>query len=310
MTNNIIRAIERMNGIIEEMRQLREEFEAIVADTEVVEYEHIEDLDSFENLSEEELEGLLSDEYKEAMLEEMNEELTDEEMTELIENDYYDWENDLDDEDDEEEIEIFKINFDEEEFKLLYELTNDIPYGYVHNTLTNKFIVTVDEDTLYDIKEKLNYEIDRYENMSSMSPEISIIRNYIDWLISLPWNKSTRDNNDINDIRKKLYGCDTVLIESNHDVEMLRRGPYPAQLKLRILSDEGHLSNNACAIELPELLKNGTSRIVLGHISRENNTPLLAERAATTTLASIGAKKDEDYILQTAKPKIVGVTVF
>lgn len=112
------------------------------------------------------------------------------------------------------------------------------------------------------------------------------------------------------DIRKKLYGCDTVLIESNHDVEMLRRGPYPAQLKLRILSDEGHLSNNACAVELPNFVKNGTSRIILGHISRENNTPLLAERAATTTLASIGAKKDEDYILQTAKPKIVGVTVF
>ena len=174
MTNNIIRAIERMNGIIEEMKQLREEFEAIVADTEVVEYEHIEDLDSFENLSEEELEGLLSDEYKEAMLEEMNEELTDEEMTELIENDYYEWENDLGDEDeDEEEIEIFKINFDEEEFKLLYELTNDIPYGYVHNTLTNKFIVTVDEDTLYDIKEKLNvqrsYEL--YENCNRFAAE-------------------------------------------------------------------------------------------------------------------------------------------
>ena len=111
-------------------------------------------------------------------------------------------------------------------------------------------------------------------------------------------------------VRKHLCGCNAVLIESNHDVEMLRRGPYPAHLKLRILSDEGHLSNNACAIELPELLKNGTSRIVLGHISRENNTPLLAESAAIATLAQIGAKKDEDYILQTAKPKIVGVTVF
>ncbi|MBR5473666.1 MAG: MBL fold metallo-hydrolase [Clostridia bacterium] len=112
------------------------------------------------------------------------------------------------------------------------------------------------------------------------------------------------------DIRKKLYGCEALLIESNHDVEMLRRGPYPAQLKLRILSDEGHLSNNACAVELPDLVKSGTSRIVLGHISRENNTPFLAESAATATLAQIGAKKDEDYILQTAKPKIVGVTVF
>jgi hypothetical protein len=142
MTNNtnIIRAMERMNSIMEEMKKLYEEFEAIVAANEIVE----------------------------------NEELTDEEMTELIENDYYDWENDLGDEDeDEEEIEIIKIHFDEEEFKLLYELTNDIPYGYVHNTLTNEFIVTVDYDTLYDIKEKLDlqrsYEL--YENCNRFAAE-------------------------------------------------------------------------------------------------------------------------------------------
>ena len=161
MTNNtnIIRAMERMNSIIEEMKKLLDEFEAIVADNEIVdngivENDYSDDLDSFENLS--------------------DEELTDEEMTELIENDYYDWENDLGDEDeDEEEIEIFKINFDEEEFALLYEITNDIPYGYLHNTLTNKYIVTVDEDTLYDIKEKLDlqrsYEL--YENCNRFAAE-------------------------------------------------------------------------------------------------------------------------------------------
>lgn len=184
MTNNtnIIRAMERMNSIIEEMKKLHEEFKAIFVDNEIeekeenneeakVENDYSDDLDSFENLSEEELEGLLTDEYKEAMSEEMNEELTDEEMTELIENDYYDWENDLDD--DEEEIITYKINFNEEEFALLYEITNDIPYGYVHNTLTNEFIVTVDDDTLYDIKEKLDlqrsYEL--YENCNRFAAE-------------------------------------------------------------------------------------------------------------------------------------------
>ena len=111
-------------------------------------------------------------------------------------------------------------------------------------------------------------------------------------------------------IRQKLCGCEAVLIEANHDVEMLRRGPYPASLKLRILSDEGHLSNNACAAELPSLLKSGTTRIILGHLSAENNTPLLATAAARTTLAQIGAKDGADYILETAKPKTVGVTVF
>ena len=111
-------------------------------------------------------------------------------------------------------------------------------------------------------------------------------------------------------VRQKLYGCDALLIESNHDVEMLRRGPYPAHLKLRILSDEGHLSNSACAVELPELLKRGTTRIILGHISAENNTPLLATSSAKTMLAQIGAQEGADYILQTAKPKTVGVTIF
>lgn len=111
-------------------------------------------------------------------------------------------------------------------------------------------------------------------------------------------------------VRQSLCGCDTILIESNHDVESLRRGPYPAALKLRILSDQGHLSNNACASELPSLLQSGTKRIILGHLSEENNTPLLAASAAKATLAEIGAKDKEDYILKIAKPKTPEVTLF
>lgn len=111
-------------------------------------------------------------------------------------------------------------------------------------------------------------------------------------------------------VRQKLCGSNVVLIESNHDVEMLRRGPYAAELKLRILSDKGHLSNVACASELPSLLKSGTNRIILGHISAENNTPDIALSTARASLAAVGAKDGEDYILTTAKPKTVGVTVF
>ena len=54
------------------------------------------------------------------------------------------------------------------------------------------------------IRDRLMKEIDRYEFTTSNSPEVAIVRNYIDWLISLPWNKSTRDNNDIEDIRNRL----------------------------------------------------------------------------------------------------------
>lgn len=104
------------------------------------------------------------------------------------------------------------------------------------------------------------------------------------------------------EVRQALYGSKTVLIEANHNIEMLKKGPYPPQLKMRILSDKGHLSNNACASELPNLLKNGAVNIVLGHISKNNNTPLLALSSARASLADIGAKKDVDYTLVAASP--------
>ena len=112
------------------------------------------------------------------------------------------------------------------------------------------------------------------------------------------------------EVKASLMGCDTVLIESNHDITMLKNGPYPPQLKMRILSDKGHISNNTCAAILPELLKNGTKRIILGHISKNNNIPMLALTAARDSLACIGAKENEDYILCAAKPQDNGVIFF
>ena len=91
---------------------------------------------------------------------------------------------------------------------------------------------------------------------------------------------------------------------------MLKRGPYPANLKLRILSEVGHLSNNACAAELPNMLKNGTTRIILGHLSEHNNMPALSFSASRSTLADFGATDGVDYILKVAKPKTPEVMVF
>lgn len=70
-----------------------------------------------------------------------------------------------------------------------------------------------------------------------------------------------------------LSGTDTALIEANHDIEMLKNGPYPYFLKNRILSDRGHLSNNECGKLAISLANSGTKHIILGHLSRENNTP-------------------------------------
>lgn len=111
------------------------------------------------------------------------------------------------------------------------------------------------------------------------------------------------------EMRNAISGCDAVLLESNHDLDMLKKGPYPPHLKVRILSDKGHLSNNACAAELPALLNGGTTRFILGHLSQHNNTPMLAKATAEAALLRCGAQNNKDYFLTVARPKIGGVTV-
>lgn len=89
-----------------------------------------------------------------------------------------------------------------------------------------------------------------------------------------------------------LSGCDIVCLESNHDEEMLKTGPYPAFLKKRILSDRGHLSNEVSAGLLESLLHDGLKAVVLSHLSEVNNRPALAFEAAMRILERQGAQKD------------------
>ena len=110
-------------------------------------------------------------------------------------------------------------------------------------------------------------------------------------------------------VRSAITGSDVVLLESNHDIDMLKSGPYPPTLKLRILSDSGHISNVACAAELKGLINSGTARFILGHLSRHNNTPLLAKSCAEAALMDIGAINGRDCLLSVAAPTDNGVTV-
>jgi len=73
-----------------------------------------------------------------------------------------------------------------------------------------------------------------------------------------------------------LTGCEAVVLECNHDPEMLKNGPYPHYLKERIASRFGHLSNADCARFAAYLAEHGTTHFILAHLSRENNTPDLA----------------------------------
>ncbi len=99
-------------------------------------------------------------------------------------------------------------------------------------------------------------------------------------------------------VRENIIGCDLVLLESNYDEKMLKNGPYPPRLKERIKSEHGHLSNNDCAKQAAELIRNGTTRIVLGHLSQENNTPYIAEKTNVEGLSEF--VRDRDYILEVA----------
>ena len=90
------------------------------------------------------------------------------------------------------------------------------------------------------------------------------------------------------DAAKALTGVDLLLLEANHDVGMLQCGPYPYHLKRRILGEHGHLSNEAAADFALHCVKNGTSDILLAHLSAENNTPEAAEYAVARRLQAAG----------------------
>ncbi len=91
-----------------------------------------------------------------------------------------------------------------------------------------------------------------------------------------------------------------AVVESNHDLDMLREGAYPYILKQRILSDNGHLSNSACAEALPDFVGAGLTRIILGHLSEENNTPHLALNESIDSLNRAGMVVNTDYTLDVA----------
>ena len=78
---------------------------------------------------------------------------------------------------------------------------------------------------------------------------------------------------------ESLKGMDALLLEANHDINMLQVGPYPYYLKQRILGDKGHLSNERAGQLLTRLIHDDLQAVLLGHLSKENNMPELAYEA-------------------------------
>ena len=100
------------------------------------------------------------------------------------------------------------------------------------------------------------------------------------------------------EIRESISHANYLVIEANHDVEMVEQGPYPEYLKKRILSGSGHLSNKDCGNALAENMTEQLRRVWLCHLSEENNHPELARKTVETILRSYGIVPGKDIELE------------
>lgn len=99
---------------------------------------------------------------------------------------------------------------------------------------------------------------------------------------------------------KAIRGSDSVLLEANYDPDMLTAGPYPFPLKKRILSRKGHLSNDDAGLAAVQLVRAGARQIILGHLSKENNFPELAQKTVELVLRQNGVDPQKDLDLRVA----------
>lgn len=104
-------------------------------------------------------------------------------------------------------------------------------------------------------------------------------------------------------LRSLLRNASAYLIESNHEIEMLRYGNYPWSLKQRILSDKGHLSNEDGALAMIDMMGSQTKDIYLGHLSRDNNTKHIALTQMTDVFQHHNYAVNEDFMLHMTDPE-------
>ena len=103
------------------------------------------------------------------------------------------------------------------------------------------------------------------------------------------------------DVRRGLMGCESVVLESNHDRDMLLTGPYPRQLKERIFSRYGHLANDDSAAFAAELAEHGLQNLLLAHLSEQNNEPAIAYEEHVMALGG----EDRIHIAVAAPDRVV-----
>jgi len=106
-------------------------------------------------------------------------------------------------------------------------------------------------------------------------------------------------------VRQHMKGAQIVLLESNHDPEMLRNGPYHRNLKERVASNYGHLSNAAAGVLITEIAGNSLQHVVLAHLSEDNNIPMLAYDTVKRVLDSKNVKLKSMQVAERNKAGMV-----
>lgn len=110
-------------------------------------------------------------------------------------------------------------------------------------------------------------------------------------------------------VRRAAAGCNAAIIEANYDLHLLQNGSYPYPLKKRIGSKQGHLDNRDTGVLASYLAENGTEHIILGHLSRENNSPELAFAAVAQELEFHEVAVGRDVLLSVAPRYSLGTCV-
>ena len=101
-------------------------------------------------------------------------------------------------------------------------------------------------------------------------------------------------------LRENLMDSNIVLLEANHDIEMLRNGRYTWKLKQRVLGENGHLSNVMAGQLLTEVMSGKLEHVFLGHLSGENNLPSIALRTVSEILQKNGISIEKNFKLELA----------
>ena len=135
--------------------------------------------------------------------------------------------------------------------------------------------------TSHDANESLGFTVSDGKKCVSLATDLGMVDKYV------------YDN---------VKGSELLVLEANHDEHMLLSGPYPPQLKQRIASDFGHISNKVCGALCGRLLsENGREkRIILGHLSQENNTPHLAYETVRRSVEYAGGRVGSDIFVSVA----------